>query len=147
LLYEAPETLFEKLTVMIFVCMLALDMVYWLQIHSRLKWKCLIYLKFTAISEKCAYTWLEEVVCVSNYEFSLRQEVLLEKGADILGTLFHFARSRHISLSDKRDPINVIYGMVWDAKSRILGAVTEADLDHIETEFDFARRFYSELVA
>ena len=84
---------------------------------------------------------------MSNYEFSLRQEVLLEKGADILGTLFHFARSRHISLSDKRNPINVVYGLVWDAKSKILGAVTEADLDHIETEFDFARRFYSELVA
>ena len=26
---------------------------------------------------------------MSNYEFSLRQEVLLEKGADILGSLFH----------------------------------------------------------
>ena len=84
---------------------------------------------------------------MSNYEFSLRQEVLLEKGADILGALFHLARSKHISLSDKHDPINVVYGLVWDAKNNILGADTEADLHHIETQFDFARRFYSEIVA
>ena len=47
---------------------------------------------------------------MSNYEFSLRQEVLLEKGADILGSLFHFARNNHISPSDKKDPVNVWYG-------------------------------------
>ena len=80
---------------------------------------------------------------MSNYEFSLRQEVLLEKGAEILGALFRFARSNDISLSDKKDPVNVIYSLVWDAKSSILGAATEADLDHIETQFDFARRFYT----
>ena len=56
---------------------------------------------------------------MSNYEFSLRQEVLLEKGADILGSLFHFARNNHISPSDKKDPVNVVYGLVWNAKSRI----------------------------
>ena len=57
---------------------------------------------------------------MSNYEFSLRQEVLLEKGADILGSLFHFARNNHISPSDKKDPVNVVYGLVWNAKGRIL---------------------------
>ena len=57
---------------------------------------------------------------MSNYEFSLRQEVLLEKGADILGSLFHFARNNHISPSDKKDPVNVVYGLVWNAKSSIL---------------------------
>ena len=66
---------------------------------------------------------------MSNYEFSLRQEVLLEKGADILGSLFHFARNNHISPSDKKDPVNVVYGLVWNAKSSILGADTEAELD------------------
>lgn len=84
---------------------------------------------------------------MSNYEFSLRQEVLLEKGADILGTLFHFARSNHISLADKKDPINVVYSLVWDAKSNILSAASEAELDHIETQFDFARRFCAGIVA
>lgn len=80
---------------------------------------------------------------MSNYEFSLRQEVLLEKGADILGTLFHFARSKDISPADKTDPVNVVYSLVWDAKSNILSASTEADLNHIEAQFDFARRFYT----
>ena len=84
---------------------------------------------------------------VSNYEFSLRQEVLLEKGADILGSLFHFARNNHISPSDKKDPVNVVYGLVWNAKSSILGADTEAELDQIETQFDFARKFYAGIEA
>lgn len=51
---------------------------------------------------------------MSNYEFSLRQEVLLEKGADILGSLFHFARNNHISPSDKKDPVNVVYGLAYN---------------------------------
>ena len=80
---------------------------------------------------------------MSNYEFSLRQEVLLEKGADILGSLFHFARNNHISPSDKKDPVNVVYGLVWNAKSSILGA----ELDQIETQFDFARKFYAGIEA
>ncbi len=84
---------------------------------------------------------------MSNYEFSLRQEILLEKGADILGRLFHFARNHNISLSDKKNPVNVIYSLVWEAKSDILSASTESDLDHIETQFDFARRFYSGIEA
>lgn len=48
---------------------------------------------------------------MSNYEFSLRQEVLLEKGADILGSLFHFARNNHISPSDKK--IQLMLFTVW----------------------------------
>ena len=84
---------------------------------------------------------------MSNYEFSLRQELLLEKGADILGSLFHFARNNHISPSDKKDPVNVVYGLVWNAKSSILGADTEAELDRIETQFDFARKFYAGIEA
>ena len=90
----------------------------------------------------CVY-FDEGVIRVSNYEFSLRQEVLLEKGADILAALFHFARSKNISFADKSDPVNVVYSLVWDAKSNILGAATDADLDRIETQFDFARRFYA----
>ena len=78
---------------------------------------------------------------MSNYEFSLRQEVLLEKGADILGALFHFARNNNIPLSDKKDPVNVVYSLVWNAKRSILGANTEAELNQIEAQFDFARRF------
>ena len=38
-------------------------------------------------------------------------------------------------------------GMVWNAKSSILGADTEAELDQIETQFDFARKFYAGIEA
>ena len=80
---------------------------------------------------------------MSSYEFSLRQEVLLEEGAGILASLFHFARKNHISPSDKKDPVNVVYGLVWNAKSNILGADTETELNQIETQFEFARKFYA----
>lgn len=84
---------------------------------------------------------------MDRYEFALRQEVLLEKGADILAGFFHFARNNHIPLEDKQDPINILYSLIWDAKSNILAATTETELDQIETQFDFARRFYERIVA
>lgn len=78
---------------------------------------------------------------MSNYEFALRQEVLLEKGADILGTISRFGRKNNISPSDQANPINVMYALVWNSKRSILGARTESELDQIEIQFDFARRF------
>jgi hypothetical protein len=84
---------------------------------------------------------------VSNYEFSLRQEVLLEKGADILGALSRFGRKNHIALADANDPINVMYSLVWKAKRNILGAKSEAELDQIESQFDLARRFSTDIEA
>ena len=48
---------------------------------------------------------------------------------------------------NKKDPVNVVYGLVWNAKSSILGADTEAELDRIETQFDFARKFYAGIEA
>lgn len=81
------------------------------------------------------------------YEFALRQEVLRETGAEILAGFFHFARDNHIPLEEKQNPINVIYSLIWDAKSNILAATTEAELDKIEAQFDFARRLYQRIVA
>ena len=68
----------------------------------------------------------------------------LKRGPTFSG---HFARNNHISPSDKKDPVNVVYGLVWNAKSSILGADTEAELDQIETQFDFARKFYAGIEA
>ncbi len=45
---------------------------------------------------------------MGKYEFSLRQEVLLEKGASVLGDLFRFKRQHGIT--DQADPISVF---VW----------------------------------
>lgn len=43
---------------------------------------------------------------MGKYEFSLRQEVLLEKGASVLGDLFRFKRQHGIT--DQADPISVL---------------------------------------
>ena len=82
---------------------------------------------------------------MDKYQFSLRQEILLDKGAAILAGFFHYARDYNIPLEDRQNPINVISDLVWDAKSNILGSSTEAELDKIEAQFDFARRFYKEI--
>lgn len=78
---------------------------------------------------------------MSGYEFSLRQEVLLEMGADILGDIVRFGRKNNISPLDSANPINVMYGLVWNVKRQILCAETEKELDQIRLQFEFAQRF------
>ena len=75
---------------------------------------------------------------MSGYEFSLRQEVLLEKGAAVLGDLF--CRQREME-QDRRHPLSVMYDLVWSAKQNILTAKTETELAQIEGQFDLADRF------
>lgn len=82
---------------------------------------------------------------MDKYQFSLRQEILLDKGSDILAGFFHYARDYNIPLEDKQNPINVMYSLVRDAKSNILGSNTNAELDKIEAQFDFAHRFYQKI--
>lgn len=82
-----------------------------------------------------------EVCTLSSYEFSLRQEVLLEMGADILGDIVRFGRKNNISPLDSANPINVMYGLVWNVKRQILCAETEKELDQIRLQFEFAQRF------
>lgn len=54
--------------------------------------------------------------------------------------------SRQINYIIKFFLLKVLY-LVWNAKSSILGADTEAELDQIETQFDFARKFYAGIEA
>ena len=75
---------------------------------------------------------------MSGYEFSLRQEVLLEKGASVLGDLFRLKRETE---QDRHHPLSVMYGLVWSAKQDILTAKTETELAQIEGQFDLANRF------
>ena len=83
-----------------------------------------------------------EVRRMSKYEFSLRQEVLLEKGASVLGDLFRYEWENGISATeDLKHPVGVMHDLVWSAKRDILSAETEEDLVKIETEFDLANRF------
>ncbi len=76
---------------------------------------------------------------MSQYEFSLRQEVLLEKGAAVLGDLFQYKRQKQIS--EELHPIAVMYNLVWEAKQDVLTAKTEAALEQIEGQFNLAGRF------
>ena len=80
---------------------------------------------------------------MSRYEFSLRQEVLMEKGADILGNLFQYERAQNSM--EKSQPIAVLYELIWNAKQDILLAQSEHDLAVIEGQFDLARTFLSRI--
>ena len=82
---------------------------------------------------------------MSRYEFSLRQEVLLEKGAAVLGDLFRYERSQN--RTGQNDPVSVLYDLVWSAKQDILLAQSEADLAQIEGQFDLAGRFLGRIAA
>ena len=81
---------------------------------------------------------------MSGYEFSLRQEVLLEKGASVLGDLFCSERGTE---EERRRLLSVMYGLVWSAKQDILTAKTEAELARIEGQFDLAGRFLAGIEA
>lgn len=48
-----------------------------------------------------------EVYFMGKYEFSLRQEVLLEKGASVLGDLFRFKRQHGIT--DRRPHLSFVW--------------------------------------
>ena len=82
---------------------------------------------------------------MSRYEFSLRQEVLLEKGASVLGDLFQYKRRQQIA--EDTHPISVMYSLVWAAKQDILTAKTEAALEQIEGQLDLANRFLAGVAA
>ena len=80
---------------------------------------------------------------MSRYEFSLRQEVLMEKGADILGDIFRYERAQ--GPMKRSHPISVLYDLVWTAKQNILLAQSEHDLAAIEGQFDLAHDLLSRL--
>ena len=82
---------------------------------------------------------------MSQYDFSLRQEVLLEKGAAVLGDLFQYQRKNHID--SPQDPVSVMFSLIWNAKQDILLADSEADLNEIEGQFNLANQFLINLEA
>ena len=80
-------------------------------------------------------------VTVSQYEFSLRQEVLLEVGSSILGDLFRYSEEKGIE--DDADPVSILYNLVWNVKQDIILSKTESELEQIEGQFHLARDFLS----
>lgn len=80
---------------------------------------------------------------MSNYEFSFRQEILMEKGAAVLGDLFRFERKQ--GSPEKTQSTSLLYDLVWTAKQDILVAKSECDLAMIEGRFDLVHDFLSKL--
>lgn len=80
---------------------------------------------------------------MSRYEFSLLQEVLLEKGAGILGDLSHYKRQNGID--ERSHPVAVLYSLIWNAKQDILSAKSKEELDRIEGQFNLANQFLSKV--
>jgi len=80
---------------------------------------------------------------MSKYEFSLRQESLMEQGASVLGDLFRLKRTHGIT--DHSDPVSVLYELVWSAKQDILLAKAESELDRIMGQFDLAKGFITKI--
>lgn len=80
---------------------------------------------------------------MSKYEFSLRQEVLLEVGASILGDLFRYSEEKRIE--NDADPVSILYNLIWNAKQDIILSKTEAELEQIEGQFSLARNVLSGL--
>ena len=80
---------------------------------------------------------------MSRYEFSLRQEVLMEVGASILGDLFRYSEEKNIN--DDSDPVSILYKLIWNVKQDIILSKTDAELEQIEGQFHLARDFLSGL--
>jgi len=80
---------------------------------------------------------------MSKYEFSLRQEVLMEVGASILGDLFRYSEENKIE--NDADPVNILYYLIRSAKQDIVLSQTEEELEQIEGQFRLARNFLSGL--
>ncbi len=81
---------------------------------------------------------------MDKYEFSLRQEVLREKGASVIGELFRLEDKNQIA-DDVSHPVNILHDLVWDAKQDIISARTYGELDKIEGQFDLAIGFIKTL--
>ena len=78
---------------------------------------------------------------MSKYEFSLRQEVLMEVGASILGDLFRYSEENEIE--NDADPVNILYNLIRTAKQNIILSKTEEELEQIEGQFCLAGNFLS----
>lgn len=76
---------------------------------------------------------------MNRYEFSLLQEVLMEKGAGVLGDLSRYKCRKGIT--DRNDPVAVLYSIVWNAKQDILSARSKEELDQIEGQFNLVKQF------
>ena len=69
-------------------------------------------------------------------EFSFKQELLLEKGAAVIGDYMRYENK--MDLNDVKNPICILHDFVWNAKQDILASTTPEELDKIEGKFILA---------
>ena len=69
-------------------------------------------------------------------EFSFRQELLLVKGAEVIGDYMRYENK--MNLNDAKNPICILHDLVWSAKQDILAATTPEELNKIEGKFILA---------
>ena len=71
------------------------------------------------------------------YELAFEGEILMEKGADVMGDLFRYSKS--LPAGEDRTVLTVLSDLVWGAKRDVLMAKTEKELAMIEGKFDLVR--------
>lgn len=80
---------------------------------------------------------------INKYQFAVKQEVLLEKGAGILGEIFRFEKEN--GCIELNHVTSKLYSRVWRAKRDILVANTGEELNRIDGQFDLAVGLLSDL--
>ena len=85
----------------------------------------------------------ERGISVTTREFSFRQELLLEKGAAVIGDYMRY--ENRMNLNDDKNPICILHDFVWNAKQDILASTTPEELDKIEGKFIIADQMLKSL--
>lgn len=76
---------------------------------------------------------------------SFRQELLLEKGAAVIGDYMRYENK--MNLNDEKNPICILHDIVWEAKQDILAATTLDELDKIEGKFILAEQLLKRVMS
>lgn len=67
------------------------------------------------------------------YELALRQEILMERGADLLAELMPHTKTNRLYFASS---VETLFSQVWEAKENILLATTADELTAIEDTFN-----------
>ena len=91
--------------------------------------------------KECVHYFIRQVnvkggIPVTTREFSFRQELLLEKGAAVIGDCMRYESKMNIK--DEKNPVCILHDFVWKAKQNILASTTSEELDKIEGKFILA---------
>lgn len=75
------------------------------------------------------------------YDYYFRMEIMMECAASLAADLYHFGNERGVDHDDKRDPLNVMFDLVWQTQQDILLAKNPKDLDILDAKFAVMKEF------